>query len=91
MKPFIFLALAAAKDAQLVDAAVDAVRHWTFTPEAVASVGVPGRAYVPVCFTFGSAECRWNTPPGSKPLQRDQPSAVASVVEIDTGETPKAP
>ncbi len=83
--------MSTANDPQLVDAAIDAVKQWTLDPEIVARIGIPGRAYVPVCFTFRNEECRWNTPPGSKPLQKDQPSAVASVVEIDMGGTPKAP
>lgn len=84
--------MSTATDAQLVDAALDVVRQWTFNPEVVAGIGVPGKAYVPVCFTYRNEECRWNTPPGAKALQKDQPSAVASVVGIDMGaETPKAP
>ncbi|MBN8482806.1 MAG: hypothetical protein J0L88_14580 [Xanthomonadales bacterium] len=58
----------------LVDASVVAIRQWTFEPERVGGIGVPGRVVTPICFAIGTRPAetsralegcaRW-TPPGS--------------------------
>lgn len=76
-KPTEVVAVADASDASrgLLDASVKAIRQWTFEPERVGGVGVPGRIVTPICFAIGQRPAdvsralmgcdRW-TPPGSQ-------------------------
>ena len=46
----------------LIDAAIEAVKHWTFRPETVAGRGVASSALAPICFKLRGDSCNWNTP-----------------------------
>lgn len=59
---------------RLVDYAEESLRKWTYEPERVAGVGVPGKLIVPICYYVGFSQreaekagksCLW-TLPGSK-------------------------
>ena len=54
-KPTEVVPMAGASDASrgLLDASVRAIRQWTFEPERVGGIGVPGRIVTPICFAIG--------------------------------------
>jgi TonB family protein len=79
-------------DPELVDAALDAAKRWTFRPERVAEHGIPSRALAPICFKIvPGSSCKWHDTPGSKPIRSGQPIALTSVVGIDMGHANAAP
>jgi TonB family protein len=78
--------MSTANDGLLVNAALDAVRQWTFATELVANHGIAGKALVPVCFEGGREKCHWNSEPGAKPMHANEPSTLGSVVGLDMGE-----
>lgn len=62
------------KKGRLIDYAEKALREWTYEPERVAGIGVPGKVIVPICYYVGLSvseaeragkSCLW-TKPGSK-------------------------
>ncbi|HEX5121964.1 MAG TPA: hypothetical protein VFV97_01860 [Rhodanobacteraceae bacterium] len=76
----------------LVDAAIDAVKKWTFQPETVGGRGVASEALVPVCFMMSqTAECHWKERPDKKPVRSGEAIALSSVVGIDTGDAAHLP
>lgn len=70
----------------LTDAAIDAVKHWTFRPETVDGRGVPSEALVPICFQMLDTPCHWKPWPGKRPFHSGEAVALSSVVGLDTGE-----
>jgi TonB family protein len=75
----------------LVNAATDAVKHWTFRPETVAGHGIASEALVPFCFKTGNGECHWKPRPGKRPFHSGEAVALSSVVGLDTGEARQLP
>ena len=70
----------------LVDAAMDAVRKWTFRTETVAGHGIASEALVPFCFKLGSGECHWKPRPNKRPFHSGEAVALSSVVGLETGD-----
>ena len=70
----------------MTQAAIDAVKHWTFRTESVAGHGIAGEALVPVCFKLRDVECKWKPWPGRRALETGSTVALSSVVGIDTGD-----
>jgi len=70
----------------LVDAATDAVKHWTFRPETVAGHGIASEALVPFCFRMRDGECHWKPRPNKRPFHSGEAVALSSVVGLDTGD-----
>jgi TonB family protein len=71
----------------LIEAAIDAVKQWTFRTETVAGHGVSSEALVPVCFTLSeTSECQWKPRADNKPVHSGEAIALSSVVGLDTGE-----
>jgi len=70
----------------MTQAAIDAVKHWTFRTESVAGHGIAGEALVPVCFEIGDAHCQWKPWPGRRALETGSMVALSSVVGLDTGD-----
>ncbi|MEZ5462708.1 hypothetical protein [Dokdonella sp.] len=71
--------------------AEEAVRSWTYEPERVAGVGVPGSVVVPVCFSVGSSprsaqrnssHCRWNQPGSKAAVEEGQSLALESSASL---------
>lgn len=75
----------------LTDAAMDAVKHWTFRPETVAGRGVASEALAPFCFKLANEPCHWKPRPHERPLQSGEAVALSSVVGLDTGEARQLP
>ena len=75
----------------LVDAAMDAVKHWTFRPETVAGHGIASEALVPFCFKVASGECHWKPRPNKRPFHSGEAVALSSVVGLETGEARRLP
>ncbi|HSS08089.1 MAG TPA: energy transducer TonB [Rhodanobacteraceae bacterium] len=75
----------------LVEAALDAVKHWTFRPETVAGHGVASEALVPFCFKMANGECHWKPSPGKSAVRSGQAIALSSVVGIETGDARHLP
>ena len=70
----------------LVEAAIDAVKKWTFRTETVGGRGVASEALVPVCFMMSeTAECQWKARSDKKPVRSGEAIALSSVVGVDTG------
>jgi TonB family protein len=82
---------AAAVDPALTKAALVAVKHWTFRPETVASHGVSGAAFVPVCFRIRDEECRWKDREGGGRFVANEPVPLNSVASVDMGKSGGAP
>ena len=78
---------AAAVDPALTKAALVAVKHWTFRPETVASHGVSGAAFVPVCFRIRDEECRWKDREGGGRFVVNEPVLLNSVASVDMGKS----
>jgi TonB family protein len=70
----------------LVDAAMDAVKKWTFRTETVAGHGIASEALVPFCFKIASGECHWKPRPNKRPFHTGEAVALSSVVGLDTGD-----
>jgi TonB family protein len=81
----------AAVDPALTKAALVAVKHWTFRPETVASHGVSGAAFVPICFRIRDGECRWKDAEGGRRFVANEPAALNSVASVDMGKSGAAP
>jgi TonB family protein len=81
----------AAVDPALTKAALVAVKHWTFRPETVASHGVSGAAFVPVCFRIRDEECRWKDREGGGRFVANEPAPLNSVASVDMGKSGAAP
>jgi TonB family protein len=78
-------------DRSLLDAAIEAVKSWTFRPETVAGHGVAGSALAPICFQMSDASCRWNRQKSGQPIHPGKPVALASVVGLDMGSASRTP
>jgi TonB family protein len=76
---------------RLIDAAIDAVKQWTFRPETVAGHGVASEVLVPICFNLREEPCHWKPRPDKRPIQSGQALALSSVVGLDTGEARELP
>lgn len=77
----------------LAKAVMKALREWTYEPERVAGVGVPGSLVVPVCFTVAqsvaesrrlSKGCRWTLPGSDAYVEEGQSLALDSQVRLKT-------
>lgn len=84
-------------DKALVDAAIAAVKHWTFTPEVVGGRALTGVARVPVCFglrgtRFVPPKCEWSRP-GEPAVAAADDSAPAfdSVLKLETAVAGRTP
>jgi TonB family protein len=75
----------------LTDAAIDAVKQWTFRPETVAGRGVASEALVPICFKLRDEPCHWKPRPDKRPMQSGEAVALSSVVGLETGEAHQLP
>lgn len=70
-----------------------AIERWTYVPERVARVGVPGKLIVPICFTMSTsaspsnAGCRWTQPSTGAVVEQGQGLALDSSVKIKTDVT----
>ena len=78
---------------ELVKAVIKALREWTYEPERVAGVGVPGTLVVPICFTLAqsptearklSNACRWTLPGSNAYVDDGQSLALDSQVRLKT-------
>lgn len=84
-------------DKALVDAAIAAVKRWTFTPEVVGGRPLAGVALVPVCFglrgtRFSPPKCEWNRPGESIAADGDDPTpAFDSVLKLETAVAGRTP
>jgi TonB family protein len=78
--------------ALLVEAAIDAVKKWTFRTETVAGRGVASEALVPVCFMMSeTSQCHWRPRPDKKQVRSGEAIALSSVVGVDTGAARQLP
>lgn len=78
--------------AELTDAALGAVRKWTFKPETVGGRGIASAALVPICFKMSEEHCQWKPRPGSvDPIRSGDAIALSSVVGVDTGDEKHLP
>jgi hypothetical protein len=77
----------------LVKAVMKSLSEWTYVPERVAGVGVPGTLVVPVCFTLAqsaaesrrlSNACRWTLPGSDATIEEGQSLALDSRVRLKT-------
>lgn len=76
----------------LVDASIAAIRQWTFEPERVGGIGVPGRVITPICFAIGSRPAdmsralegcsRWTLPGSTATLGEGETLAFDSQVRL---------
>jgi TonB family protein len=71
---------------ELVEAATEAVKKWTFRPEVVDGHGIASEALVPFCFQPRGRECHWKPRPDKRPFHTGEAVALSSVVGVDTGE-----
>ena len=81
------------QDGPLLDSVRKAVKRWTYQPELVAGVGVPGTVLVPVCFSISSdstkarrqsAACRWTQPGTQFSVDEGDSLALDSSVQLKT-------
>lgn len=88
-------------DKALVDAAIAAVKQWTFTPEVVGGRPLASTALVPVCFTLHGTriqppKCDW-TRPGESLAEAsgagadDSAPAFHSVLQLETAVSGRTP
>ena len=77
----------------LVKDAENALRKWTYEPERVAGVGVPGKLVVPICYYMGLSErdaerqgknCNWKKPGSEATVGQGQSLALDSSVSLKT-------
>lgn len=77
----------------LVKNAENALRKWTYEPERVAGVGVPGKLVVPICYYMGVSErdaermgknCEWKKPGSEATVGQGQSLALDSRVRLKT-------
>lgn len=76
---------------ELTDAAIDAVKQWTFRPETVGGRAVSSEALVPICFKLRDEPCRWKPLPDKRPIESGEAVALSSVVGLETGEVRQMP
>lgn len=81
------------KDGRLVENAEKALQAWTFEPERVAGVGVPGKLVVPICYTISMSvreaerkgkNCEWEKPGSKAIVGEGQSLALDSSVSLKT-------
>ena len=77
----------------LVKDAENALRKWTYEPERVAGVGIPGKLVVPICYYMGLSErdaerqgknCEWKKPGSEATVGQGQSLALDSSVSLKT-------
>lgn len=84
-------------DKALIDAAIAAVKRWTFTPEVVGGHPLAGVARVPVCFglygtRFSPPKCEWKRPGESLAAGTDDPTpAFDSALKLETAVAGRTP
>lgn len=76
---------------RLIDDAEKALEKWTFEPERVAGIGVPGKVIVPICYYVGLSRrdaeksgrsCLWTQPGTKATVGEGQSLAVDSSVSL---------
>ena len=81
------------QEGPLLDSVRKAVKRWTYQPELIAGIGVPGTVLVPVCFSVASdvgkarqAEnrCRWTQPGTQISVAEGDSLALDSSVQLKT-------
>ncbi len=81
------------QDGPLLASVRKAVKQWTYQPELIAGIGVPGAVLVPVCFTVASdlstsreksKRCRWTQPGTEVSVTGGESLAVDSAVSLKT-------
>lgn len=81
------------QDGPMLDSVRKAVKRWTYQPELIAGIGVPGTVLVPVCFSVASdvakahqAEnrCRWTQPGTQVSVDEGESLALDSSVQLMT-------
>lgn len=74
-------------DDRLVQAAVSAVREWTFAPEIVGGHPIAGGSVVPVCFQLDvlpEPDCSWKNPATGKSTYGSQSVALDPAAKLDS-------
>ena len=74
-------------DARLVEAALTAVRQWTFEPEIVGGHPISGAAFVPVCFGLNIPDgirpnCSWRPPDSNVEQPGDHPMTIHPAAKL---------
>lgn len=79
------------QDGPMLDSVRKAAKRWTYQPELIAGIGVPGTVLVPVCFSVASdvakarqAEnrCRWTQPGTQVSVGEGESLALDSSVQL---------
>ncbi len=81
------------QDGPLLESVRKAVKRWTYQPELIAGIGVPGTLLVPVCFAVSSdmakarqdsKRCRWTQPGTQVSVAEGESLALDSSVRLKT-------
>ncbi len=81
------------QDGPLLESVRKALNQWTYQPELIAGIGVPGALLVPVCFTVSSNvpkahrpdnRCRWTQPGSQDSVAAGESLALNSRVSLKT-------
>lgn len=81
------------QDGPLFESVRKAVMRWTYQPEMIAGIGVPGTVIVPVCFAVASdmakarqdsRRCRWTQPDTQISVDQGESLALDSTVKLKT-------